>query len=148
MFPYNMNMKNTKAIFFIVLGSFILATGFAFAGNNSYDQAGNPGLWKADGRETIALPKLDITTPAGTSKTAEFTAPVTKAAPAGVPTIKADPPPPPKPLKEKVKEFIGEHAQQIMAGGIGAYLGFALFGGPVGMLIGALFFLGLIYMNS
>lgn len=40
-----MNMKNTKAVFFIVLGAFLMATGFAFAAPSAtFEKASSGGL--------------------------------------------------------------------------------------------------------
>ena len=123
LYPYNIDMKNTKAIFLILLGTFLLATGFAVAG--SLDQlSGNPF---GDGRAASI-------SPAGSS--------------AGTVSMKATVTPPPpaevkKPgLGETIKNFWVDNSRNILLGGIGAYAGFALFG-PVGLILGALFFLGL-----
>jgi len=124
LYPYNIYMKNTKAIFLILLGTFLLATGFAVAG--SFEQlSGNPF---GDGRSASI-------SPAGNSAgTVSMRAAVTPPAPA---------PAPAKPgLGETIKNFWVDNSRNILLGGIGAYAGFALFG-PVGLVLGALFFLGL-----
>jgi len=63
--------------------------------------------------------------------------------PAG--TVKAAEPPPPAP--NPIKEFISENKTTIFGAGLGAYLGFALFG-PVGILLGAIFMIGFIKMAA
>ena len=115
-------MKNTKAIFLILLGTFLLATGFAVAG--SLEQlSGNPF---GDGRAATV-------SPAGNSAgTVSMRAAVTPPAPA-----------PAKPgLGETIKKFWVDNSRNILLGGIGAFAGFALFG-PVGILVGAIAFLAL-----
>ncbi len=122
LYPYNIYMKNTKAIFLILLGTFLLATGFAVAG--SLEQlSGNPF---GDGRAATV-------SPAGNSAgTVSMRAAVTPPAPA-----------PAKPgLGETIKKFWVDNSRNILLGGIGAFAGFALFG-PVGILVGAIAFLAL-----
>lgn len=122
LYPYNIYMKNTKAIFLILLGTFLLATGFSFAG--SYDQLkSNPF---GDGKSASISPDNRS---------------------AGSVSMKAAVTPPPAEVKkpglgETIKKFWVDNSRNILLGGIGAYLGFALLG-PVGLVLGALFFLGL-----
>jgi|GEM_PF-2322493 len=135
-----MNMKNTKAILFIVLGSFILATGFAFAEDSALEQlksgpfsgasVGDLVVKGAAGSTTIIPPATPAVTP-----------PVVPATPPAV-----TPPPPPKPepvptIGQSVMKFLGDNKTNIMLGGLGAYLGLCLIGGPAGILIGAIFLL-------
>ena len=58
----------------------------------------------------------------------------------------AAPAPAPAPAKpglgETIKNFWVDNSRNILLGGIGAYLGFALFG-PVGLVLGAIAFLAL-----
>lgn len=117
-------MKNTKAIFLILLGTFLLATGFSFAG--SFEQlSGNPF---GDGRSSSISPASNG------AGTVSMKATVTPPAPT---------PAPAKPgLGETIKKFWTDNARNILLGGIGAYLGFALFG-PVGIIVGALAFVAL-----
>ena len=141
-----MLFRSTKAIFLIVLGSFLMATGFAFARENvALDQA---GLW---------LDKSALNDAVVASGGSPAPAPaVTTAAPAvspavAVPTPPAvtTPPPAPKPtLGESVKSFLGEHRRDILLGGIGAYLGWALVGTMAGALTGGLFFLAFFWFAA
>lgn len=118
-------MKTTKAFFLILLGSFLLATGFAFAENVALGQ-----LQKGfhDDRSASVTPTLGINKSAASLKAT------------------APPAPAPAPAKpgvwETAKKFLTDNARNIMIGGIGAYLGFALLG-PVGIILGALTFLWL-----
>ncbi|MDP2866208.1 MAG: hypothetical protein Q8O90_08190 [Elusimicrobiota bacterium] len=115
-------MKNTKALFLIILGTFLLATGFAFA-NDTYNKlaSGNPF---GDARSASVNPSLGIAKGLGApAYTVASTAPA-------------------KPAGETVKKFIGDNARNMLLGGIGAYIGFAL-GGPIGLLIGGLLFLAM-----
>jgi hypothetical protein len=140
-----MDMKNTKAIFLIVLGSFIIATGFAFAENVSYEQL------KSGPFGGVAMG--DLTVAADPSRAATAPAPVTAApapaAAAAVPAVSAPAPAPaPGPTaKEKAKEFLQKHMGTMVLTGIGAYLGFALFG-PIGLLLGGLFMFGVDYLGN
>lgn len=122
LYPYNIYMKNTKAIFLILLGTFLLATGFSFAG--SYDQLkSNPF---GDGKSASISPDNRSAGPVN----------LKAAAPAPAPA-------PAKPgVGETIKKFWVDNSRNILLGGIGAYLGFALLG-PVGLVLGAIFFLGL-----
>jgi len=54
---------------------------------------------------------------------------------------------PPAPAPNPIKEFISENKTTLFGMGLGAYLGFALFG-PVGILLGAIFMLGVIKMAA
>jgi hypothetical protein len=59
------------------------------------------------------------------------------------------PPAAPKPtLGESVKSFLGEHRRDILLGGIGAYLGWALVGTMAGALTGGLFFLAFFWFAA
>ena len=60
-------------------------------------------------------------------------------------TVKAAEPPAPAP--NPIKEFISENKTTIFGAGLGAYLGFALFG-PIGILLGAIFMIGFIKMAA
>jgi hypothetical protein len=117
-----MNMKNTKAVFLIVLGSFILATGFAFAG--AYDELkSNPF---SDSRAATVSPFDNNNVMHDVSVKAPTPAP----APAPEPS-----------LGKKIMKYLGDNQTNILMGGLGAYLGFALIGGPVGIIAGAFFLL-------
>lgn len=140
-----MGMKNTKAVFFIILGSFIIATGFAFAvESETYNDLLKNGAW--DTRSAIG----DLPVPAGTAAPAP--APVV-AAPAAAPTPAAVVPAPAAKPEEKptfgenMKKFLGKHVATIAMVGIGAYVGFALMG-PAGILMGALFMYTLMYLGN
>ncbi len=143
-------MKNLKAIILIVLGSFILATGFAFAGNVSFDQAGDPTLWKGTDGGPQTLPVLNIVTSTATAPAAATTT-VAPTPPATVPAVTTPPPAPPAPtpsIGESIKKFVAGNMSNIVMGGIGAYLGLALIGGPVGIALGILFGLTTVYMYN
>ena len=139
-----MNMKNTKAIFLIVLGSFIIATGFAFAENVAYETLKSgafPGV-ALDDLTVAAGPNAPSSTPP---------APVTTVTPAraaaAVPAVGAAAPAPAPTAGEKAKKFIKKHMGTMVLVGAGAYLGMALFG-PVGLVIGAVFMFALQFLGS
>ncbi len=116
-----MDMKDTKALFLVILGSLLPVTGFAFTG--AHDQLKSSPF--GDGRSASV-------SPAG--KSAD-----------GVSLIVAIPAPAPTPAKptpvENIKKFLGEHKNDIFIGGIGAYIGWALIGGLAGALTGGLLLL-------
>lgn len=129
-------MKNTKAILLIVLGTFLMATGFAFAENTSLDQAGNPSLWKGDGRATIALPKLSIDT-YYQSATAAMTPPtptppvVTPPVPTPAPTPVVKPPT----IGEKISGWVSGNKKILITSVLVGFLGFLILGTGVGALV-------------
>ncbi|MBI5743204.1 MAG: hypothetical protein HY952_01515 [Elusimicrobia bacterium] len=145
-------MKNTKAIFLIILGSFIIATGFAFAVESEtftkLAASGDPwGNRSATGQLVDAAP----------SGTSSNLPPVS--GPTSSPQIQ-QPPAPGKPsddakaeekkptFKENLNKYLKEHMSTMAMTAIGAYAGFALLGGPIGLIIGALFMYSLNYMGN
>jgi len=138
-----MNMKNTKAIFLIVLGSFLLATGFAFAVNIPLDQAGHPSLWRADGRSSVVLPNLtlDIVASTNTAATTPPPAVTTPPVPPAPVVVPAEPVKPPPTLGEKISGFISDNKKIIITSGIAAFLGFLVVGtGGAALVVGLLAF--------
>lgn len=137
-------MKNTKAIFLIILGSFILATGFAFAENVALSQAerwldksGNSDLVVASGGQPAPAAPAATTTPAAAPTPA-----------AVVPAPAPAPAPAPKPtFGENMKKFLGKHMATMTMMAIGAFVGSALLG-PVGIIAGAMFMFTLMYLSS
>ena len=108
-------MKTIKAVLLIILGSFFIATGFAFAGDNAVNQLrGGPSF---DGSRSGSgnVPVLRNSDPAAVNK-------ATEVAPEPKPTV-----------AQTVNKWLGEHKTQIVMGAVGAYIGFAL----VGTLLGA-----------
>jgi hypothetical protein len=154
-FAYNMDMKNTKAVFFIILGSFIIATGFAFARENvafsqleELNKSGSATFDGISGAGNVPNPPGVSAAPAG----APVTAPATTVAPTppapGAPAVAPAPKPEEKPtFGENMKKFLGKHMATMAMVGIGAYVGFALMG-PVGILMGALFMYGFMYLGN
>ncbi len=143
-----MNMKNTKAVFFIILGSFLLATGFAYAGE-ALDQ-----LKAAASDDTAAVQTLQA---AGVANNAPLTAGKTKGVDlaaqiksGGVvaPAVSSAAPASDKDKKkpgEAVKEWIGKNFSQIIAAIAIGFLGFLVLGTGGGALaVGAAAF-GLFY---
>ena len=114
-------MKNTKAFFLILLGSFILATGFTFANDSLNSLKGDPF---------------------GDSRSDSVNLGIAKGAAAPAYTIASTTPAPSKPIGATIKKFWTDNSRDIALGAIGAFAGFALFG-PVGIVLGALFFVGL-----
>lgn len=137
-----MNMKNTKAILLIVLGSFIIATGFAFAENVAYGQL-------EEYSKSITIPAPELT--AGTNKEAILketpatrdAAPAVAAAPA-VPAPTAAPAAPAKPaptFMESMKKYVGDNQGQIVSAAAIGLIAFLVIGtGGAGLLVGLLAF--------
>jgi len=147
-------MKNTKAVFLIILGSFIIATGFAFAENTAFKQLeeaygnkaafdGLPGAGSAPMPPAAGGPTA-APTAAGTQPSAPAVgnpAPAATAAPAAKPEEK-------KPFGQVAKEFIGKHMATMVMVGVGAYLGFALAGTLLGAMTGGLFFFAMLWLAN
>ena len=143
-----MGMKNTKAVFLIILGAFIMATGFAFARENfAYKQAEDSIARTPE----VAFDNTNANQPTGTAVTKAVADPVqekldqiraanVKAAPAAAPA--PAPAPAPKPgVGKQILGFIGDHKADILLAGAGAYIGWALMGTVAGALTGGLGFL-------
>jgi len=140
-----MGMKTKHIPLTILFGLlFAVAGSNAFAGEKPALESLQAGPW---GNVSAADVKIELPPP-GTNdaKTQAALTKDTKAAatPVGAGTVKAAEPPPVPTAKEKIKEFVGEHKTQIFGAALGGYLGFALFG-PVGILLGALFMLTVMY---
>lgn len=143
-------MENLKAILLIVVGSFVLATGLAFAGNSALAQAGNPSLWVSG----FDLPAAPVSAPSGRPGAAPAAAPAANTPPpaarvTAAPPVPAPPPPAPVPsLGQQLKKALAANSATIVMGGVGAYVGFALLGGPLGLILGGLLFVGFLMMTS
>lgn len=149
-------MKNTKAIFLIILGSFIIATGFAFAGESvsfnqlvAMEKSGSATFDGLPGAGNAPIPPQVNAANAGNPLP---TTPVQTAA-QQTPPKPGDPAAAAKPeekptFKDKLNKYLKEHMSTMVMTGIGAYAGFALLGGPVGLIIGALFMYTLNYMGN
>jgi len=146
-----MDMKNTKAIFFIILGAFIMATGFAFA----KDQTAYETLLSGPFGTPVAADSFNkaIIDTSGAAPVPAVSAP-TPAAPAVVPPVPAPTAVTTAPAKEEKKptftekagEFFGKYRRDIFRTGIGAYIGFALIGTIAGALTGGLLCFAFFYM--
>lgn len=162
-------MKNTKAVFFIVLGAFLIATGFAFAApedsksfqllnsgvnfdtrndGNLPDRSGGVTLSQT-GNTTRGLFGKAAAKPA--AATNEKDSPTTviadsaQAASIAAAAAAAVKPPEKAPTtKEKVDKFMKDNMDKIALTAIGAFCGFALFG-PIGILFGAVAIFGFNY---
>lgn len=154
--PYNMHMKNTKAVFLIILGSFLLATGFAYAKEDG------PAMQKLIEISGDSVPAVDTLNAAGVKNTGSLnkgatgvnlTAAIQQTAnKAGVVAPAVSSAPAPKEEKkptmgETVKKWIGDNFSPIIAAVAIGFLGFLMIGtGIGGLLVGAAalgFFLGL-----
>ncbi|MDA8130853.1 MAG: hypothetical protein M0011_05040 [Elusimicrobia bacterium] len=137
-------MKNTKAVLLIILGAFIMATGFAFAEQVAYKQAEDAVAKPPE----VVFGNSNASLPTGTARTAAVKDPVQeKLDQIRALNIKAaDPAPAPAPapkptIMDGVKKFIGAHKADILLAGAGAYIGWALMGTVAGALTGGLGFL-------
>lgn len=132
-------MKINKLPLTILFGLlFAVAGGRAFAGE-ALDQLKDWANTTAPAGDVKIDKTLDKTTLTDLSKD-------TKGITKGVGDVKATVEPP-APAPNPIKEFISENKTTLFGMGLGAYLGFALFG-PVGILLGAIFMLGFIKMAA
>lgn len=149
-----MHMKNTKAIFLIILGSFMIATGFAFAvESKTYNElaaTGNPWPDRSGAISQAGLVAPSTNPPPtgapasadqNPSTTAGNPAPAAAPAPAAKPEAK-------KPFGQVAKEFIGKHSATIVMMGVGAFVGFALVGTLMGAMTGGLFFFAMLWLAN
>lgn len=122
-----MSMKNTKAVFFIVLGAFLMATGFAFAAPSATFDRALSGQSSFDGNKS----KIDLTVTRGNSVMSN-----TSGASLGA---KPEPTPEKVPTTgEKIKKFVGDNSSEIISAAAIGVLGFLVFGtAGVGLAIGA-----------
>lgn len=145
-------MKNTKAIFLIILGSFIIATGFAFAENFALSQAekmlGESRATEINLTGVGAPPVAGAPVAAGTQGQAPATQPAVAATPPAVAAPAAAKPEEKPTFKENLNKYLKDHMSTMAMTAIGAYAGFALLGGPIGLIIGALFMYSLNYMGN
>ncbi|PKM96550.1 MAG: hypothetical protein CVU79_12890 [Elusimicrobia bacterium HGW-Elusimicrobia-3] len=123
-----MNMKNTKAVFFIVLGAFLMATGFAFAAPSATFNKALSGQSSFDGNRNSL--NLTVGTRGSSMKSA------TSGPSLGA---KSDPTPEKVPTAgEKIKKFVGANSKKIISAAAIGFLGFLMFGtAGVGLAIGA-----------
>ena len=129
--PYNISMKNTKAIFLIVVGAFIMATGFAFAegGGVAYEQ-----LVKE--YKGIELPAPVMPAPGANKEAALAVTPATPATAATTVAVEKAPT-----IGETVKKYVGANFSQIVAAAAIGLIAFLVIGtGGGGLLIGLLAF--------
>ncbi len=124
-------MKNTKAIFLIIIGAFILATGFAFAENVAYEQLKE----QASGIEipapiTAGATRESILAETPTRAAAVTAVPTPPAAPAAV--VAKTPT-----LGEQVKKFLGDNFSSIFSAVVIGLLAFLVIGtGGAALLAG------------
>jgi hypothetical protein len=133
-------MKTKKLPLTILFGIlFAVAGGNVFAGE-ALDQL-------KDWANTTA-PASDVKIEKTTNKTTlADLAKDTKGLTKGVGDVKTTVAPPAPPAPNPIKEFISENKTNIFAAGLGAYLGFALFG-PVGILLGAICMLTIMAVDA
>ncbi|HAN04563.1 MAG TPA: hypothetical protein DCW72_08230 [Elusimicrobia bacterium] len=126
-----MNMKNTKAIFFIVLGAFLMATGFAFAAPSStFDSARSGGL-SFDGSRNSGSVSVIAPLPA----------------PSAVPAASQPTKPEDKPMA-KTKKFVGDNFSKIVSAAAIGVLAFLVIGtGGAALAVGAAAF-GFFFMMA
>jgi len=140
--PYNMNMKNTKAILLIILGSFLVATGFAYAGE-ALDQL---KAMQNDTAPVLALQASQLPVKTGTTKDVNLTASGGAIAPA---IYTPTPPPAAKPaptMMETAKKWIGDNFSSIVSALVIGLIAFMVLGtGGAALAVGAAAF-GAFYM--
>jgi hypothetical protein len=156
--PYNMHMKNTKAVFLIILGSFLLATGFAYAKEDGPAMQ-DLKAWVNDSQSVVVMDAAGVKDMGNLNKTKSASANVkaaidntVKASTATAAGTTVSKPEEPKPsLMDKFKEFWGKKGGSSMiisALAIG-FLGFLILGtAGAGLLVGAAAFGALYALNN
>lgn len=152
--PYNMDMKNTKAVFLIILGSFLLATGFAYAKEDGpamqdlkawVDNSQSVVVMEAAGVKDMG--KLNLTKSNPVNLKAAIDTSVAKSTPTASGTVAPKPEEKKPTLMEKFKEFWGKKGGSSMiisALAIG-FLGFLILGtAGAGLAVGVAAF-GFLY---
>jgi hypothetical protein len=133
-----MNMKNTKAIFFIVLGAFLMATGFAFAAPSStFDKANSGGLSFDGSKSGIDLSAQIRGNSVMSNTSGASLGAKPEPAPEKVPTT-----------GEKVKKFVGDNFSKIVSAVAIGVLAFLVIGtGGAALAVGAAAF-GFFFMMA
>lgn len=139
-----MHMKNTKAVFLIILGSFLLATGFAYAKEDG------PAMQKLIEISGDSVPAVDTLNAAGVKNTGNLnkgatgvnlTAAIQQTAnKAGVvaPAVSSAPAPKveeKKTLGQTVKGWVKSNFDKIIASAAIGFLGFLIIGTGIGGLL-------------
>lgn len=139
-----MDMKNTKAVFLIILGSFLLATGFAYAKEDG------PAMQKLIEISGDSVPAVDALNAAGVKNTGSLTKGAAgvnlkasiqqTATKAGVVAPAVSSAPAPKVEEKKtfgatVKEWIGKNNSMLIASAAIGFLGFLILGTGIGGLL-------------
>jgi len=145
-----MDMKNTKAVFLIILGSFLLATGFAYAEDKPAMQSLKE--WAGDTTPVQVLNAAGVG--AATTKNAGTTKGIDLAVKAStgpvVPAVTAPAPATPEPtFAEKFKKFWDKEngSSMVISGAVIGLLGFLAMG-PVGLLLGVAAFGFFYFINN
>lgn len=149
-------MKNTKAIFLIVLGSFIMATGFAFAETLPLGERENIPLGEAQswlkvnsGIATGLASGSNTPTPPAVGAPDAASAPAAASTPAAKPPeVKPAEPEKPPTFGESLKKHLKTNMATYGMVAIGAFVGIALFGGIVGAMTGGLFMFALMFLGG
>ncbi len=139
--PYNMDMKNTKAVFLIILGSFLLATGFAYAKEDG------PALaelknWAGSSQPYVALDAAGVANKAPLTKSGIKGVDLVAKSSATVPAVTAPAKEEKKPtLMESAKKWTKENFSLLVSSAAIGFLGFLILGtGIGGLLVGLAFF--------
>lgn len=123
-------MKTFKAIILIILGTFFIATGFAFAGESAFSQLSSGGFNKSSddmsGYKSAGIPPAS-----------------------GPAEVKSAPAPAPEPtVGQKIKGWIGANKSKMALIGVGAFLGYAIVGTALGACTFGLGFLLLMVLAA
>jgi hypothetical protein len=132
-----MNMKNTKAIFFIVLGAFLMATGFAFAAPSATFDRALSGQSSFDGNKS----GIDLSAQIKSTRSAPEASASTRSL--GEPEAVKKPS-----AGEKVKKFVGDNFSKIVSAVAIGFLAFLVIGtGGAALAVGAAAF-GFFFMMA
>ena len=133
-------MKNLKAILLIVLGSFFIATGFAFAESEKTAYRDLELTAKS-----IEMPVVEFTNQGAARDVVVTKAAAPVVAPPPAPAIpaytKVEPVKPAPTFMEKTKKYIGDNMSQIVSAAAIGFLAMLVIGtGGAGLLVGLLAF--------
>ena len=142
---YTISMNNKKILVKILLSLAFLAGGSYVYAGDAFDQLnnGNPNFDGSVSREGIVpgpvagISDLTPGNPAAQRSAASLA--LEKSREAAPAALAAAPTPPPPPPPTPIKDFLSEQKTNIVLGGIGAYLGYAILGTMAGAMTGGLF---------
>lgn len=152
---YTIDMTTKKTFLAIIFGLiFTLAGSRAFAGQDAYKQLVDATKAGAVTGDISVVQKSTSAVLNGTKAGRNLLGTIKNALtgntnkPRANATFTVPAPPPPPPAPSRIPQLLSAYSPHIIMGGLGAYLGFVLLGGPLGIALGALFMVGLIVLSD